>query len=303
MAFKLDWGWSRGFVETFSTTPNNLRIRDATLFVTRPFRRLWLWKLKGDIAGVRRIPPENKLTALDLIGNNLNVTQLKKLAKMKHLAHLRELRLMFNELRDAAVEVLCGEPFFQQFDLIRLGANPLTNDGRDQLRTHFGKRVSLAHDREPERLYAMQDGYFRVGWGNDYTQFLMDNEMEFLRVAIFDHAGNLLRTDRREVHYEAGSSYRKRDRDYKKACDKWLKELGHQSATIKVKQFQFANGDGLRPFYNGCAEIYEGQHQPSRVRHADELRCWLQEGQYSYRYGPDDIQQAWFNRAGELTDA
>src|SRR5262245_34688340 len=84
-AFSFDWNWSRGFVETFTTTPPDLETQDAELFEAHPFRRLWVWELEGNADGVKLIPKDNHLTALDLIGNNLKLNQLKKLAKMTHL--------------------------------------------------------------------------------------------------------------------------------------------------------------------------------------------------------------------------
>jgi uncharacterized protein (TIGR02996 family) len=297
-AFTFDWNWSRGFVETFTTTPPDLESQDAELFSVHPFRRLWLWELEGDIDGVQLIPPENKLTALDLICNNLNVTQLKKLAKTTHLPHLRELGLMFNDLRDTAVKVLCGEPFFQRLELIRLGANPFTDRGRDQLRTHFGNRVTFAYDRDPERLYALQDDRLRVGWGRDFTQFYMRAGEHQQRIAVFDHAGNLLRTEVRDVPQPAGADFHTRSRNREAVRDKWLEELGYQSATIKVKQFQFADGGGITPF-NWWADVFDGREPAPHADVGDSVARWLEEGQYRVDFGGYDN---WFDRAGEVTD-
>ncbi len=294
-AFALDWHWSRGFVETFTTSPPDLDMQDAELFRTHPFRRLWVRELNGNVDGVELVPHDNALTALDLIGNSLNGNQLKKLAKVKHLPHLRELGLMFNALRDTAVKVLCGEPFFQRLDLIRLGANPFTERGRDQLRAHFGGHVTFARDRDPERLYTIQDDYLRVGWGKDFTQFLMLPGMEVQRVAIFDHAGNLLRTDHRRVRQVTGN-YQRRDMNREEARDKWLEELGYQSATIKVKAFRFPSGEGIQPF-NWWAEAFDRQHRPQRPGHS--VARWLADGQYRFAQGGSE---AWFERTGEVTD-
>ncbi len=299
-AFAFDWHWSRGFVETFTTSPPDLDMQDAELFRTHPFRRLWVWKLAGNVDGVELIPHDNALTALDLIGNNLNGNQLKKLAKVKHLPHLRELGLMFNALRDTAVKVLCGEPFFQRLDLIRLGANPFTPGGRDQLRAHFGARVTFARDRDPERLYTIQDDYLRVGWGADFTQFLMLPGMEVQRVAIFDHAGNLLRTDHRRVRLVAGANYQRRDMNREDARDRWLEELGYQSATIVVKRFQFDDGFGLTPF-NWWAGAFDGHHRGQRARLENSVARWLERGQYRMDFGGAG-NDVWFDRAGEVTD-
>ena len=296
-AFVLDWHWSRGFVETFTTSPGDLDVQDAALFRTHPFRRLWLWELSGSADGVELIPADNRLTALDLIGNNLNVNQLKKLAKMRHLPHLRELGLMFNALRDTAVKVLCGEPFFQKLDLIRLGANPFTDRGRDQLRAHFGDRVTFALDREPERLYTLRDGRIRVGWGNDFTQLFMLAGEHRQRVAVFDHAGDAIRTEERDVPHAAGADYHARSRNREAARDRWLEELGYRPATIKAKRFQFADGVGITPF-NWWADEFDGR-EPSPHNTRGELAQWLEEGRYRFNIGGngDDV---WVDRSGEV---
>jgi uncharacterized protein (TIGR02996 family) len=294
-----DYGWSRGFVESFTTTPSDLEL-DAELFDTHPFRRVWLWKLKGKIDAAELIPADNRLTALDLTGNALNVAQLKKLAKMPHFEELREVGLMYNDLRDTAVKVLCGEPFFRRLELIRLGANPFTERGRDQLRAHFGDRVTFAHDREPERLYTIQDDYLRVGWGKDYTQFLMLPGERLQRVAIFDHAGNLLRTEERPVEQPADADHPTREANREAARDKWLEELGYRSATIKVKAFRFADGRGIHPF-NWWAEAYEGQHATQRPGLEELVERWLADGHYKFGF-PREGGDAWFNRDGVVTD-
>ncbi len=296
--FDLDFAWARGFVESFTSTPEALHGEEADLFATHPLRRLWLRKLNGDASGVQLIPADNRLTALDLIGNRLNTNALKKLVKLSHLPHLRELGLMFNALRDTAIPVLCGEPFFQRLDLLRLGANPFTDVGRARLRTHFGRRVTFSHDREPERLYTIQDDYLRAGWGNDLTQFFLQAGEHEQRLAVFDHAGNLLRIERREVVHPVGANYQQRDKTRESVRDKWLEELGYQSATIKVKRFQFGDGSGLTPF-NWWAGTYDQPNSAERAGLDEAVERWLEEGQYRFAFGGSD---AWFDRSGEVMD-
>lgn len=298
-AFSFDWGWSRGFVETFTTTPADLESGNAELFATHPFRRVWLWEL-GDADGVSLLPKDNHITALDLIGNNLNANQLKKLARMAHLPHLRELGLMFNDLRDPAVRVLLGEPFFQRLQLIRLGANPFTEDGRRELRDHFVERVTFVHQREPDRLYTIRDDRLRVGWGESYTQFYMHAGDERQRVAVFDHAGNLLHTEERTVYQPGGGDAQRREMNRETARDAWLEELGYQTATIKVKRFEFDDGLGLHPF-NWWAEAFDGQHQSQRPGLENSVEQWLAWGQYKFGHGGEGGDM-WFTRDGEVTD-
>jgi uncharacterized protein (TIGR02996 family) len=296
--FRWDWAWARGFVETYTTTPGDMEAGDAGLFETHPFRRVWVREAEDDIGGVSIIPTGNHVTALDLTGNNLNVNKLKKLAKMTHLPHLRELGLMFNALRDTAVKVLCGEPFFQRLELIRLGANPFTDTGRDQLRAHFGARVTFEHDRDPDRLYTIRDDYLRVGWGRDFAQFLMIAGEELQQVAVFDHAGNLLSTDERTVEHGKGQNAQTRAANREDARDNWLAELHYKSATIKVKAFGFPNGAGLTPF-NWWADVFDGR-EPALGERRDSVDYWLEQGKFRFALG--GWRDVWLNRAGEVTD-
>lgn len=298
-AFSFDWNWSRGFVDTFITSPPDLEEQDAALFRTNPFRRVWVWELDGSADGLELIPRDNQITALDLIGNNLNVTQLRKLARMTHFPHLRELGLMFNDLRDSTVAMLCGEPFFQKLQLLRLGANPFSESGRDRLREHFGARVTFVHDREPERLYTLLDDYLRVGWGNDFTQFYMHPDEHRQRVAVFDHAGNWLRTEERDVPQPVGANSTRREVNRVAARDTWLAELGYRSAPIKVKRFRLADGIGIYPF-NWWADAYDGR-EPMRPEIREFVERWLELGQYRFGYEAQGAD-AWFDRTGAVTD-
>jgi uncharacterized protein (TIGR02996 family) len=297
--FEFEWSWSRGFVERYAMSPYSLQT-EAALFEMHPFRRLWARNLEGDTEPLGLIPVENRLTALDLLGNNLTVRHLKKIANLPHLPRLRELGLMFNDLRDTSVKVLCGEPFFQRLDLIRLGANPFTDRGREQLRAHFGDRVTFAHEREPDRLYRIQDEYLRVGWGNELTQFVLLAGEERQRLAVFDHAGNLLRTEERDVAHEPGADATTRRRAREATRDAWLAELGYESATIRVKAFLFPNGAGITPF-NWWADVYDGRERgrrPAEMR--DSVAYWLAQGKFRFGFG--DWGDIWLNRAGEVTD-
>ncbi len=293
-----DHDWSRGFLETITTTPSELEL-EANLFDIHPFRRVWLWHLNGKISGAELIPANNRITTLDLIGSNLNVIQLKKLAKLKNLPHLRELGLLFNRVRDTAVKVLCGEPFFQRLGLIRLGANPLTERGRDLLRAHFGDRVTFAHEREPERLYTIQNDYLDVGKGKEYTQILMLAGKLRQHVAVFDHAGNLLRMEARDVEQPANSDFPTRDANRSATRDKWFEELGFEPAPIRVKAFRFPHGARLTPF-NWWAEAYEGRHDDVPHNTERSVRYWLEEGQFRFVFSENN--DIWIDRTGEVTD-
>jgi uncharacterized protein (TIGR02996 family) len=298
-AFEGEWGWHRGFVETFQTTPVDLGEDDAALFDTHPFRRVWVRKLDGKADGLDLVPRDNGVAALDLMANGLTTNALKRLAKFKHFSHVTELGLMVNSLRDTAVKVLCGEDFFQRLSLVRLAGNPFTPGGRDQLRAHFGDRVSFAYDRDPDRLYTIQDDYLRAGWGSDHTQLQLLAGTQRQRLAVFDHAGTLLRTEERVSNpLDRLAAYAEQEARREAIRDAWLAELGYESATIKVKRFNYPDGVGLTPF-NWWIEYCDRPNDPDRVENVERGHRWLDRGKYRFDFGGGD---AWFDRDGEVTD-
>ena len=115
---------------------------------------------------------------------------------------------------------------------------------------------------------------------------------------MFDHAGNLLHASEREISQPAGANPRERERHREAARNQRLEELGYQSASIKVKRFQFADGMGIYPF-NWWAECFDGQHQSQRPGLEELVEGWLKDGQYRFNFVGDD---AWFDRNGEVTD-
>jgi uncharacterized protein (TIGR02996 family) len=290
--------WSRGFVEMLDIDPTFLHEDGEEVFDTLPLRRLILGDLFGKVDALELIPQRHSLTALDLIGNDLDLPALRELVKLDHLRGLSELGLMLNGLGDSAVEFLCAMPFFQGLSLLRLGCNPFTEDGRQRLRDHFGERVSFAREREPDRLYTIQDEYLRVGWGHDHTQFLMLAGAEEARVALFDHAGNLLRTEARPVPRAESGRYPEQEAHRVAVRDAWLAELGYQSATVQVKRFQFPDGAGITDF-NWWADAFDQPGDPQRAELRERIDRWLVDGQFRFDFGGSDC---WLARDGQVTD-
>jgi uncharacterized protein (TIGR02996 family) len=294
-----DARWARGFVEAVELRPRFSRKQVAALFAAWPVRRLTVPALlRGDVGRVTWVPADNKLEALDLIGCALAPGWLAKLAASEQFPRLRELGLMLTDLTDAAVDLLCSGALFGRLALLRLGGNPLGESARRQLRAHFGDRVTFRQEREPDRLFTVQDDYLIVGWGRDDTQFLLLAGEERQRVALFDHAGDLLRTEERQVDQAGARDYRERDARRERARDAWLAELGYRSATIQVKRFHFPGGAGLADF-NWWPHVFERPDDPQREELRQPMRRWLIEGQYRFDFVGDD---AWFDRGGEVTD-
>jgi uncharacterized protein (TIGR02996 family) len=293
-----DWRFSRGFVESAGLMGPDLEADAAALFDATPVRRLWVTELLGNVDPLQDIPTDNRLLALDLCGDDLNVDSLETLAELPNLPGLRELGLLFNEIDDVSVEHLCQHPFFQRLSLLRLGANPFSDAGRQALREHFGERVSFACERDDDHLYAIQNGYiFSAGFGRDFTQILAvdsDTEME---AALFDHAGNRLRTERRPIEQRSGAGVDERRARREAARQAWLDELGFQPATIQVKRF--AEGGWIHGFCEMWAEVFDRPGHPERASARKWLDDWLVHGMFAWGGGPGIC---WLDRTGQVTD-
>jgi uncharacterized protein (TIGR02996 family) len=298
----LEYRFARGFVEMVGLAAENLEDDEtADLLKTAPLRRLWVTGLVGDVRPLRRrLPRTNTITALDLTGNDLTANSLRDLTRFPQLAGVRELSLLFNRLDDEAAQVLCGEAFFQRLTLIRCGANPMTDAGRQRLRDHYGDRVTFAAERDPGYLYAFEDGdgyRFAAGFGNDYTQLLRYWWFESHYLAVFDHAGWLLRTEQWPTQWDTGSPRVTAEQadSMEKAL---LSELGFEPATIRVRRFHLPDGAGVFDFPDSMIEDFD-QARAQEEDSEDWLHGWLANGKFGYDYGSDDC---WLNRAGEVTD-
>jgi uncharacterized protein (TIGR02996 family) len=285
-----DWQFVRGQIEKVGLMAEDLQEQAAGLFAVTPLRRLWVTELY-DVEPLRSIPASNRLTGLDLCGNDIDTSTLEQLAGLEQLGNLRVLGLLFNRIDDTGARLLCEHPFFQGLSLIRLGANPLSPRGRRALRVHFGDRVSFACERDEDHLYAIQNGYiFSAGFGHDFTQVLQIDSDAEMRAALFDHAGNLLGTQRRAIK-------RKADRDA--ARQAWLDELEFRPATIQVKQFRFREGEGIYGFCEMWCEVFDRPNDPERESARRWLDRWLFDGQFSWGGGPG---VCWLDRTGAVTD-
>jgi uncharacterized protein (TIGR02996 family) len=284
------WYFRRGFVEALEIDDTDLETDAAAAFRTVPVRRLRVTH-DLEIDHLKLVPTGNSLTAIDLIGGTIVDADLISLSRMKRFPHLTELGLMCCELDDEAARVLCDRPFFQNLTALRVGGNPFTDAGRQLLRDHFGDRVSFTCERDPDYLYTFDKDESRlsVGFGRDHTQLLLLAGGERERLAVFDHAGNLIRFEEREGTNDG-------------SCDaesKWLAKYGGEQATIRVKRFKFPNGIGIEDF-NWWAEELEDSTSMERARYHDMVGGWLDEGQFRWTWVNDDM---WLDRSGEVTDS
>jgi hypothetical protein len=190
---------------------------------------------------------------------------------------LAELSLMFNRLQDSAVAFLCQHPFFQSLSLLRLGCNPFTPRGRDRLRDHFGGRVSFALDRYPGRLYVIGENYW-YGWGHGHMQLLAGGT----DLVVFDHAGNLLRTEKL-----SGPAVGSED-------DERLRALGYTPEVIKVKRFRLADGTGISDF-PPWEDAWDDRRHPSHEYARTRIGDWLAWGNFKTDFGGDCF---FFDREG-----
>jgi uncharacterized protein (TIGR02996 family) len=279
-----EWAWSRGFVETVEANPGAL----AELFDLCPVRRLILTGLGGNVDALATIPADNRLTALDLILDDLDLRALRGLARLEHLSGLKEVSLLFNDLHDSAIDLLCEAPFFERLSFVRLGGNPFTHGGRQRLRERLGDRVSFTRERHPDRLFAFRGGagpvlrwllqgsehFFWAGWGPDSTQLFLEEGPSGALLLIFDHAGDLLRAEVRPTA---------------RAGDAWRAELGLGPGTVRVKRFH-----DVHDFPKGWADQFDyPEDEPEDAEAARFLARWLDED--GFRFG-SYCGGHWFSR-------
>jgi uncharacterized protein (TIGR02996 family) len=283
------WSFRRGFVELLEVEGMHLD-SDAAAFRTHPVRRLHSINYI-DIADLKHIPADNHLLTLTLTGNAFGTDDVVGLSRMKRFPHLTELGLMCCELDDEAARVLCDRAFFQRLKVLRVGGNPFTDAGRQLLRDHFGERVSFTCERDPEHLYAFHhEDRFTVGFGKDHTQLLMLAGPDTGSVAVFDHAGNLLRIDPKPGRGKAAPH---------EVRQRWLKGYGGEPGTIRVKRFKFPDGIGIEDFAPGWVEELEDPNTTERDTAQEWFSYWLDEGKFRWNWVGDDW---WLNRGGTVTD-
>lgn len=290
-----DWVWSRGFVEVVDADPSSLAASADELFDLHPIRRLILTGLRRNLSVLAMLPADNRLTALDLILNNLDLNALRELTSFRRLDGLTELNLSFNRLRDSAVDLLCSEPFFQGLTLC-LSCNPFTHNGRDRLREHFGPRVGFMRERHPDRLFAFpadagmtqihpeQIGTVnvRAGWGTNRSQLFLEELAHTDTLAVFDHAGDLL-------HVETQSGWGQQESQRREEKRAWLRSLGYEPAKIQVKRFP-----GVCDFPKSWADQLDcADGDPEDYDALAFLERWLAEE--GFRYG-SFCGGHWFNR-------
>lgn len=255
-------------------------------------RRIWVWGGDDRPFPRKEIPPDNCLRTLDLTGTELSANALRFLWQDMTFPRLTELVLTGCELSDLALDALFAYPQLATLERIHLGGNPFTPEGRAELRAHFGDRVTFDCEGDPERLYAFDhENDFTVGFGNDLTQHLVLAGRLSVRIAQFDHAGNVLRLEERS-HPET------RDTDsIEKAV---LAELGHRPATIHVKRFQFSDGCGITPHSPGWMQVLDDPASAEREAAREWLSRWLVDGMFRWQWSGGT--GLWLNGDGQVTD-
>jgi uncharacterized protein (TIGR02996 family) len=291
-----EWIWSRGFIEAIDADPGSLAVSGHELFDLHPIRWLILTGIQGNSGLLASVPDHNRLTALNLILDDLDLTALRELTRFRHLEGLRELDLSFNRLRDSAIDFLCGEPFFQCLSLC-LGSNPFTDSGRQRLREHFGPRVSFSRERHSDRLFAFQADAgmtqispeqigtvnIRAGRGTDQTQLFFEELTHTDTLVVFDYAGDLL-------HIETRSGWGKHEAQRHEEKRAWLRGLNYEPATIQVKRFP-----GVYDYPKSWSDVFDdAEAEPADYASGFAfLERWLVES--GFRYG-SFCGGHWFNR-------
>jgi uncharacterized protein (TIGR02996 family) len=290
------WHFGRGFVDKIAIDARVLEEHTTEIFSSMPLTRLRMLFMDVDMEDPERLPiPEaNTLTGLDLTYNSINSGWLACLAAttFPRLPRVRHLSLMFNHLDDECVPLLCAHPFFRQLPLLRCGANPITNAGREQLRRHFGERISFVCERDDDHLYSMQDDYLTVGYGPDDTQLLI-RAWDGVQVAVFDFEGNLLEIMSRDVPNWV--DWKKEQQEGFKHA--WLRELGFNTAPIKFKRFTFRDREGVNDFNEHLVKGFDDWNQPEAADARGEVGLWLFDGHFEWN---NSRRRVWFSGKGEV---
>ena len=262
----------------------------ASAFHRAPLRRVWVYGLGQWYSSLLAVPADNCLHTLNLTGNRLTADELSR-AGLPLFPHLKELVLTGCDLDDEAARVLCEHPAFQRLERIHVGGNPFSREARNRLRDRFGKRMTFIGERDPARLYPIQNGTaLTVGQARDLTQLLLwpGGDATF-QVAWFDFAGNLLATETHDAD----------DDEYESVRASILADAGFQPATIRVKGFEFPDSIGIGDF---PTELFGGLEEPQqRDQLSDSVQWeeWLTCRSFTWALG-DDYGEQWLNRDGEV---
>src|SRR5262249_54231649 len=144
----------------------------------------------------------------------------------------------------------------------------------------------------------IQDDYaFTAGFGNDHTQLLFRTWQPGVRVAVFDHEGNLLEVRNRDVPQRQGADWQEQSANPEAAREAGMAELGFRSATIQVKRFRFEDGEGIRGFNWWQEAFNDPNHPQADVR--ESVACWLTNGAFEWDFGGDNC---WLDGTGQVTD-
>src|SRR5262249_2503800 len=90
------WRFHRGFIEEVTQPPATFVQRGDEVFSLAPVRYLRLTQAAKELRKIGASPQLARLTALDLIGNNIGDTGVKTLLGSPYLGGLRLLHLGFN---------------------------------------------------------------------------------------------------------------------------------------------------------------------------------------------------------------
>jgi uncharacterized protein (TIGR02996 family) len=286
-----EWYFRRGFVDYLSLPGSELEAM-AERFATLPLRRLAVRDMAGDPGWLSVIPETTKITHLDLTANRLNLYSLQGMADWSRLPDLEHLTLQFNQLDDTAIPLLCQSRFFAGLSL-HLGANPFTADGREQLREHFGSRVSFVCERHPDHLYAFDDHRFTTGTIPGHYQVFGYWDAARMLAFRFDFEGTLL-----DVLHRPFITRNPRDYNARGAEEvEWQGELQFAAGPIRVKRFRVNERVGINDF-NWWARAFDRADHQGNDLHSAAAR-WVRNGQFEWAYSGDNV---WVDRAGEVTD-
>ena len=190
------------------------------------------------------------------------------------------------DLSDEATEALLERLVFRNLRLV-LGANPLTDEGRQRLRDTFGDRVTFDSVRDPDHWYVMAPNErLQVGFDREGNQVILAVAYDHYHCGVFDHAGYPLR------HH---GEFQLPEGEPQAQGMKLLESLAYQPGTVRVKNFGWPSGRGISDFGTSWLYTVNGPADEHTTAARQWLDTWLAEGCFKISWGYNDM---WFDRDG-----
>lgn len=151
-----DWRFVRGFLEHIRIRGENLLTHAETLFDFAPLRSLHLLIPRNDVPHLAACPQLRWVSSLDFSRCQLNDRSLQQLLVSPHLERLNALNLDGNDINMPGVRALIRSPLFHHLQRLDLSRNRALGDTTAHL---------LAHEAPADNLEILRLGQTNLTWG------------------------------------------------------------------------------------------------------------------------------------------